>query len=155
MMKKNVARNDNKYEKTVIELPLETFWKTTFERLGFTFCGKYAIMPVGWFATNGDKSGSCFIIFDNQKRERARFYPYRDSHGKSNCVVEIRHRYIPKMVYTGQNARAFVKDNASDDVLVSIGSCERTLRNERELLHKMNGWLNQKYPNWGDPIAYW
>ena len=59
------------------------------------------------------------------------------------------------MVYTRHFVRAYIKDNALGKTLVLIGNCKRSMTSERELIHKMNMWLNSKYPNWKNPIAYW
>lgn len=120
----------------------------SFQNLGFTFNLKskdlYCVrLPKGWSTTSS-------TILDEKRRKRA---------FSSNKKVELLHRYdiSYKRVANDRFSPILVYVSDSDgEVVQTMGLCGKYNSEEfNQLVENGYKYLNENFPNWKSPYAYW
>lgn len=105
-----------------------------------------ATLPDGWQAIQTeDRHGQ---LLDPQGRVRAELF-YKDGGYDMKGYLRVRRRYT---IYCGRpdNSAWCAWDDATGTVMF-----EDTEAPDKEQYDRAKSWLNQHYPKWEDPSAYW
>lgn len=143
-----------------------------FESLGFEFSDGelprtwLVKLPDGWNAyryRGGWKFRHFYSLHDEKDRVRGFFYygirPIFGEYGSAKLYQ--RYSYITQTISSGEEA-LFIIDNAlpkREKRIVFLGmyaqEYEDDLEEEEEMLNTACAYLNQHYPDWRNPLAYW
>lgn len=135
--------------------------KEAFEKLGFVFETVedddlyLATLPKGWKLDSSDYY--CVTLIDEQNRERASYHyetDMRQFSGETNLLERFCVHFDPHR--SSSPVKISVKDRANGNILFDAGECNgnHTLTFE-DLVNKAKSFLNEHYPDYENPFAYW
>ncbi|MBQ9314635.1 MAG: hypothetical protein IJ220_06575 [Clostridia bacterium] len=153
-MKRAMIDTEPIHFKTVVELPVDQFYRNVFEKLGFSFTSQQkAILPKGWKVKVDDSSVK---LIDNLGRIRGNFYAY-GVNGNQKTVVELNRRYRPIFQYSEDDTQVAgcILDNATGEIIHEVWRGERDCFNAFDVSASMHEYLKKYYPDWEDFCAYW
>ena len=130
--------------------------RTQLEKLGFVF-GKEVddlfidvILPPGWEKRFSSHSMWSYL-YDDRHRCRADIF-YKAAWYDKSANLTLRRRYDYEGVYAnGHVIKLIVKDCGEliHGIIPPVEGCYDCLHDVAE------DWLNENYPDWEDPLAYW
>lgn len=116
--------------------------------------------PPGWTKKPAPDHSMWSYLYDDKGRERGNVF-YKAAFYDRRADMHFVHRYKVEWLDLDdfENCGRKVVDNATGKVLFE-SSVQPEEREERwsvqdENGQKCKGWLNEHFPEWGDPFAYW
>ncbi len=146
------------------QLPID-MGSMTIERLeaiGFKIGGKIdelfmqAELPPGWTKVASEHSMHSKLIDENGCERASVFYKAAFYDRRADITFNRRFSIAVDYATRGSNLfnRVYVVDRGSE--ITTLGSYKPgAYADEDALREQAKAWLNEKYPNWQDPLAYW
>lgn len=158
--------NDKYYGKPYIVKPKS--WREEgkyFDALGIKIipsppCGTYVDLPDGWtFNTESGWIAESTTIYDDKGRRRiysVHYFPTKRYVHDDSLTVWARYN-VRKLEVKGVDGalqhNVVVTDFADMSDIFSAGIVD--WRDDKPLVEKCEAYLNEHYPDWKNPLAYW
>lgn len=132
------------------------------QKLGFRFGADidqlfvHATLPAGWKIVADKDDAMHSDLLDSAGCVRAGVF-YKAAFYDRRADIRFNPRYMLTHDYSDSGkVSTSIQDNKIGEVVVTLGSAERRdFKTTVKLEEEAEAWLNEHYPKWKDPLAYW